>query len=213
MKPLYNAFNLCSRNFDVFFRKIDNSLSKPQINFLSDFFTSLLSSSVNFDKLAIVLSHKYSDIKFDSILKRISRFLNNMNLNFHILFDKLIHYIFSNFKVKHLDHRIFVSFDHMFVKDKFTIFMLSLKVGKQGFPIFFKVFEGKNGEHFGDAFSIKLIKQSLLYVHNLLILISILSSLLIVGLVIFFLYLILLIMNFVILLFLDVKIILKYFIN
>ena len=46
--------------------------------------------------------------------------------------------------------------------------MLSLKVGKQGFPIYFKVFEGKNGEHFGDAFSIKNIKQSLLYVHNLI---------------------------------------------
>ena len=126
MKPLYNTFNLCSRSFGDFFIKINNSLSKPQINFLSDFFTSLLSStSVNFDKLAIDLSRKYYDVKLDSILKRISRFLNNKNNNFHILYDKLIHYIFSNFKVKHHDNRIFVSFDHMFVKDKFTVFMLS----------------------------------------------------------------------------------------
>jgi len=169
MDKLYNTFNFCSSNFYDFFIKIDPSLSKPQINFLSDFFTSLLSSSsINFDKLAIDLSRKYSHIKLDSILKRISRFLNNDYNNFHILFDNLIYYIFSNFTVKHPDNRIFISFDHMFVKDKFTVLMLSLKVGKQGFPIFFKVFAGKHDDNFGDAFSIHNLKNSLLVVHNLI---------------------------------------------
>ena len=40
---------------------------------------------------------------FDSILKRISRFLNNKNYNFHSLFDNVIKYVISNYKVKHND--------------------------------------------------------------------------------------------------------------
>ena len=169
MNIIYNNFNLCSNNFDDFFIKVDNSLTKNQRNFLSDFFTSLLnSSSSNFDKIAIDLSHKHSNVKLDSILKRISRFLNNPNNNFHTLFDSVIHHILSYFKVCHDDNRIFISFDHMFVKDKFTVFMLSLKIGKQGFPIYFKVFEGKSSDNYGDAFKLQNIKPALLYVHNLI---------------------------------------------
>ena len=169
MRKLYNTFYDCVNNFDTFFYKIDNSLTKNQRNFLSDFFIAITySTSCNFNKIAIPLAHKYSSIKFDSILKRISRFLNNDKNNFHHMFDNIIKYIFSNYKVSHEDNRIFISFDHMFVKDKFTIFMLSLKVGRQGFPIYFKVFDGKNSPNHGDAFKLKNIKSSLLYIHNLI---------------------------------------------
>ncbi len=168
MNLVYNNFNNCSNNFDDFFYNIDNSLTKNQRNFLSDFFVSLLcSNSINFNKLAISLSQIYPFIKFDSILKRISRFLNNDKNNFHYLFDNVIKYIISNYKVSHDDNRVFISFDHMFVKDKFTIFMLSLKIGRQGFPIFFKSFEGKKHPDFSKAFKLDNIKSSILYVHNL----------------------------------------------
>lgn len=73
----------------------------------------------------------------------------------------------SNYKISHDDNRIFISFDHMFAKDKFTIFMLSLKIDKQGFPIYFKAFDGKFSANHGEAFEFKNIKSSLLYVHNL----------------------------------------------
>ena len=56
----------------------------------------------------------------------------------------------------------------MFVKDKFTVFMLSLRIGKQGFPIYFESFEGKKDSSFGNAFKLNNIKSSLLYVHNLI---------------------------------------------
>ena len=167
MNIIYNNFDDCSISFDKFFYMVDNSLTKNQRNFLSDLFTSMLnSSSSSFDKIAIDLAHKYSDVKLDSILKRISRFFNNPNNNLHNLFDNVIYYILSNFKVSHDDNRIFISFDHMFVKDKYTIFMLSLKIGKQGFPIYFKTFEGKKDNNHGEAFKLKHIKSSLLYVHN-----------------------------------------------
>jgi len=152
----------------IFFHKIDNSLTKNQRNFLSDFFSSLLSSnSINFDKIALNLTNKYSDINFDSILKRISRFLNNNNNVFHSLFDKTIKHIFSKYKIKHDDNRVFISFDHMYVRNKFTIFMLSLKIGKQGIPIYFSSFEGKGKDGFDNAFKLKEIKTALLHAHNL----------------------------------------------
>lgn len=169
MNKLYYNFISSSTNFFNFFSFIDNSLSKPQLHFLSDFFTSILNSeSINFDDLAASLSLKYNHIHFDSILKRISRFLNNPSYDFHTLFDKIIYYILSNFNVKHDDNRVYISFDHMFVKEKFTIFMLSLKVGKQGFPIYFKSFPGKHKQNHGDAFKLSNIKSSLLYIHNLI---------------------------------------------
>lgn len=169
MNKLYYNFSNFSTNFDNFFYKIDPSLTKNQRNFLSDLFTSILSSnSINFDKLALHLSNKHHSIRFESILKRISRFLNNDNYNFHHLFDNLISYIFSSFKVKHDDNRVFISFDHMFVKEKFTVFMLSIKIGRQGFPIYFNVFPGKHQLNHGDAFKISNIKKSLSHVHNLI---------------------------------------------
>lgn len=169
MKILYNTFNDCSINFDSFFNKVDNSLTKNQRNFLSDFYIALISSnSCNFDKIATSLCKKHNEVKFDSILKRISRFLNNDRNNFHNLFDNIIKYILSNYKVAHEDNRVFISFDHMFVKDKFTVFMLSLKIGKQGFPIYFKTFNGKKSVNNGDAFKLSNIKSSLIYVHNII---------------------------------------------
>lgn len=168
MNKLYYNFNSCSTNFRDFFHSIDFSLTNPQLNFLSDLFTSMLSSeSINFDKLANSLSDKYYDINFDSVLRRISRFFNNSHLYIHNLFDNLISYIISNYKVKHDENRVFISFDHMFIREKFTVFLLSLKIGKQGFPIFFNVYPGKHKENHGDAFKIKNIKNALSYVHNL----------------------------------------------
>ena len=105
MFKLYNNnFVFSTFNFNSLFSNVDSSLSKNQKNFLSDFFTSLISSnSVNFDKIASILFYKYDNINFDSILKRISRFLNNKNYNFHSLFDNVIKYVISNYKVKHND--------------------------------------------------------------------------------------------------------------
>ena len=155
MFKLYNNnFDFSTFNFNSLFSNVDSSLSKNQKNFLSDFFTSLISSnSVNFDKIASILSYKYDNINFDSILKRISRFLNNKNYNFHSLFDNVIKYVISNYKVKHNDNRIYLFIDHMYVKTKFTILMISLRIGKQGIPLFFHSFYGKNHITHCEAFN------------------------------------------------------------
>lgn len=133
------------------------------------FFSSLLSTnSINFDKLVLELINTFDDVKLDSILKRISRFFNNPNNDFHSLLNSVIKHTLSNYKVKHTDNRVYIVFNHMFVREKFTIFMLSLKICKQVFPCFFSAFNGKNKENHSDAFKLKNIKLVLYYVHNLI---------------------------------------------
>ncbi len=171
MSKSYNISLPFSSTFANFFSSLHPSMNKTQLNFIGDFFSALLSSnSVNFEDIAFSLLSIYPNNQLESLCKRISNFLNNPNYSYHTLFDKLIIYILSNYKVKHADNRVYISFDHMFVKDKYTTFMLSIKIGKQGFPLYFKLYDGKsktNSNH-GDAFKISNIKESLLYVHNLL---------------------------------------------
>ena len=52
----------------------------------------------------------------------------------------------------------------MYCKDKFTIFLLSLRIGKQGFPLWFRCFKGVDNS---EAFKISLINQGISYVHSL----------------------------------------------
>ncbi len=51
--------------------------------------------------------------------------------------------IISKFCVKHSDNKIHISFDHMFCKDKFTILLFSLRIGKQRHPSLVSLFQGK----------------------------------------------------------------------
>ena len=47
----------------------------------------------------------------------------------------------------------------MFDKTNFTVFMLTLRIGKQGIPIYFEVFNGFNNGYHGDAFKMLNIKK------------------------------------------------------
>ena len=103
-------------------------MNKPQLNFIGDFFSSLLSSnSVNFDDIALSLLSIYPDNQLESLCRRISNFLNNYYYSYHNLFDRLIIHILPNYNVKHDNNRVFISFNYIFVKDKFTTFLLSIK--------------------------------------------------------------------------------------
>ena len=52
----------------------------------------------------------------------------------------------------------------MYCKDKFTIFLLSLRIGKQGIPLWFRCFKGIDNS---EAFKLSLINQGISYVHTL----------------------------------------------
>ena len=46
----------------------------------------------------------------------------------------------STYKKKHNYKRIHIIFDHMFSHDNYTVFMISMRIGKQGIPIWFRCF-------------------------------------------------------------------------
>lgn len=52
----------------------------------------------------------------------------------------------------------------MYCKNHLTILMVSMRVGKQRIPIYFKVFEG---DHNSDAYLDSLLVETVHYVHNL----------------------------------------------
>lgn len=52
----------------------------------------------------------------------------------------------------------------MFSHDNFTVFMLSMRIGKQGIPLWFRCFKSK---HNPDAFKLDIIKKGISYVSNL----------------------------------------------
>lgn len=104
------------------------------------------------------------NINFDSAYKNIDRFLSNPNYDFNFLFSKFISSILSTYKIKHLDKRVHICIDHGDVEDRFTVLMLSLKIGKQSIPLFFKSFSF----HHKDSYSFELFKEGLTFCHNLI---------------------------------------------
>ena len=168
MNKLYNISNTIVNNFLSYFNKF--SSYKPLLNFMPQLFFSLISSeSVTFSKISLnFINNINSSIQLESVSKRIHRFLHNPKHSIHNIFDSIVDDVLSKYKSSHSDLNIHVSFDHMFVEEKHTILMFSFRIGKQGIPIFFKVFPGKKQKNHGDAFKMTNIKEGILYCHNLI---------------------------------------------
>lgn len=110
------------------------------------------------------LKDNFSLIHLESIERRFRRFFNSFSSISYSLFETFIKHIISKFCVKHSDNYVHISFDHMFCKDKFTILLFSLRIGRQGIPIWFRCFKGK---HNPDAYSMDIIKQGISFCSNL----------------------------------------------
>ena len=89
-------------------------------------------------------------------------FFSNTKFDAYSFYNDIITHIISKFKSKNPD--IYVAFDHMYINDRFTILLFSLKIGKQGIPLWFRCFDGTSNI---DAFKMDTIKEGILYVHNL----------------------------------------------
>ena len=136
----------------------------PFIKFIPLFSLALLSQeSIIFSDLASVIAPSLN-ISIDSASKSISRFLKNKNFDFNFFYSSFISFIFSNFKIKHPDKRIHISLDHMYIENRFTVFMFTLKIGKIGIPLWFRSFFRKGS----DAYSFDLFKEGILFCHNLI---------------------------------------------
>ena len=124
----------------------------------------ILSESTVSSDIAKELKGDFSPIHHDSVIKRIKRFFSNKLFNPYSFYDKLIKFVISSYKKKHSDNRVHIIFDHMFSHDNYTVFMITMRIGKQGIPLWFRCFKDKNDSN---AFSEQLLMDGISYVSNL----------------------------------------------
>ncbi len=165
MNKLYNNQSDFATNISNFLLNVFPDIRKTQIKIIP-FITlgMILSESVSASDIAKNLKDDFSLVQHESVIKRIRRFFSNKLFNPEIFYNKVITYVISNYKKKHLDKRVHIIFDHMYSKENYTILMFSLRIGKQSIPIYFKCFECIRDP---DAFTDETIIDCINKVNNL----------------------------------------------
>ena len=163
MSKLYNTQSDFTTGFKNFFANFH--LRKTQLKIIpSILFGMILSESVSAPDIARVLKDEFSLIQYDSVVKRIRRFFNNTLFESYAFYEEFISYIIDNYKKKHLDKRVHIIFDHMFSHENYTVFMLTMRIGKQGIPVWFQCFKGISENK---AFELETIKNAITKVSDL----------------------------------------------
>lgn len=163
MKSLYNTQASLARDLTKFFKNASPAISKPHLKIIPYIILGMIQSeSVVTSDIVKKLKGDFALVSPSSSIRRLERFFNNLKFDVYSFYDSIISSIISNYKPK--NKNIYLSFDHMFSRNSFTIFLLSLRIGKQGIPLFFRCFKGVNESN---AFSLSLMKESISYAHNL----------------------------------------------
>ena len=165
MNKVYNTQRDIARGFEKFFQKIMPSMRKTQLKIIPFILHGMIVSEslVPLD-IAKVLKDDFSLVQIESIIKRIKRLFTNKYFNPYDFYDEIIKYVIANYKKKHNDKRVHIIFDHMFSRDNYTVFMITMRVGKQGIPLWFRCFKGKECP---EAYQEELIKSGITYVSKL----------------------------------------------
>lgn len=166
MTKVYNTQEEIANNLTILLKNIFNDdIRKTQLNILPYIILGMINaeSSVASD-IAKKLKGDFSLVQIDSVIKRIKRLYTNKFFDPYYFYDKVIKYVISNYKLSHSDKRVHIIFDHMFSHDNYTVFMITLRIGKQGVPIWFRCFPDKDCS---DAFQESLLKEGISYVSSL----------------------------------------------
>lgn len=136
MNIIYNNQNDFTSNISSFLKYCDKNIRKTQLKIIPSIVLGMiLSESCVSSDIAKELKGDFSLVKFDSVTKRIKRFFNNKLFDPYSFYDSIIKMVIKTYKKKHSDKRVHIVFDHMFSHDNFTVFMISMRIGKQGIPI------------------------------------------------------------------------------
>lgn len=165
MNKLYNTQEEIATKIKQIFKKIIPNVKKTTLNILPYIIIGMfLSESIVASDISKQLKGDFSLVQHDSVVKRIRRFFKNNLFNPYDFYDKFITFVIQNYKKKHTDKRIHIIFDHMFSKDNYTVFMITMRIGKQGIPLWFRCFKGIAGS---DAYDESLLMEGISYVSNL----------------------------------------------
>ena len=142
MTKLYNTQTEITNKIREFLKISIPNLRKTQLNIILEILFGMISSeSVVTTDIAKCLKDDFSFIQLESIKKRIRRFFNNKLFDPENFYNSLIRSVISSYKKKHKDNRIHITFDHMFSHDNYVTLMFTMRVGKQGIPLWFKSFK------------------------------------------------------------------------
>lgn len=165
MNKVYNTQQDFTSSFKKFLEKIFPSIRKSQIKIIPAIIFGMISSeNVTAPDIAKKLKDDFSLVQTDSVIKRIRRLFKNKLFNGYDLYDKFIRFVIKTYKKKHDDKRVHIIFDHMFSHANFTVFMISMRIGMQGIPLWFRCFKGKSDSN---AFKEEMIKEGISYVSEL----------------------------------------------
>lgn len=168
MNKIYNTQAEIATKIKLFLLRIFPDIRKTQLNIIPFIVIGmLLSESVVSSDIAKNLKDDFSLVQLDSVSRRIRRFFSNKLFNPYLFYQSIIKFVIDNYKKKHNDKRVHIIFDHMYSKENYTILMFSLRVGKQGIPIYFRCFEGiHNPDAFFDSTIIEGIDSVSSYFQN-----------------------------------------------
>ncbi len=125
-----------TRSFEKFLLAVDPEIRKTQLKIIPPILHGMfISESLVSLDIAKNLKDDFSLVQLESVVKRIRRLFVNKHFYPEEFYNKIISYIIFNYKLKHNDKRVHIVFDHMFSKDNFTVFMITMRVGKQGVPL------------------------------------------------------------------------------
>ena len=159
MYKLYNTAKDFAINLSQTLKNAIPDIRKTQLNIIPYIiFSMIISESCVPMDMAKVLKDEFSFIQFDSVIKRIRRFFSNKLFNPYLFYQNLMIYILKSFRAKHEDKTLYITFDHMFSKSHYTVFMFTLKIGTFGVPIWFKCFKDISNN---DAFKLSTIKEGI----------------------------------------------------
>lgn len=165
MSKLYNTQQDISSKIKLFLLKIFPNIRKSQLKIIPFIILGMIvsESSVSSD-IAKSLKDEFSLVQHNSVVKRIKRLLTNKFFHPYTFYDSIIKYVISNYKKKHSDKRVHIIFDHMFSHNNFTVFMITMRIGKQGIPLWFRCFKGHLPK---ESVQESLIIEGITYVSNL----------------------------------------------
>lgn len=159
MSEVYNTQQDIANNFKLLFKETVPGIRKTQLNILPHIiFGMIQAESVVALDIAKNLKGPFSMVHLDSVKRRIKRFFTNKLFDPYYFYEQIIGQVVSNYKKKHNDKRVHIAFDHMYSSDNYTVFMISMRIGNAGIPLWFRCFKGKNNT---DAYKEELITEGI----------------------------------------------------
>lgn len=129
MNKLYNTQKNLARDLVIFFQKV-TEITKPQQKIIPYIMLGMIEAE-SFVTTDIVkkLKGSFCEVNPFSTIRRIERFSNNNKFDIYKFYDNIISIIIKKYNPQ--NKKIYVTIDHMYCKDKFTILFFSLKIDKQ----------------------------------------------------------------------------------